>query len=447
MPTLLEIQSALEAGNQVIDAENPYSRFGNTADQISQLFVQSADKDNLKEAIIGSALTGLISGGLSGLGNNYKVKKQTEYQDVLKNLLSGNENYQNANISKALFGQAKNVSDLLKMTEASRQEEDERAIKRSMGASAVESAFRNPNTASNFLKKEYKIDNFEPMEATEATASDLSALNSLEPLSVNQQKELFNEYLNTGYTPSQASQAVAQLQNAKIAQAKELQKEQIENYKDVIEAGKKGKKLKQMSLGLEKALSEAGNTGFGGGVAQSVAGLLGSLGLQGQKKKYAGGQNVESYGADIVNLAREAGTGPMTDQDAQRYLKSGVNLSQSEETNKEILKRTNYIADLQNAYAKHMSEARKLNLPVYEAEQTWSDIVAENPYFVRDLETGNLIENPNWQAGISGQNKAEATAPTALNKITPSKIIQKRGKDGKMYNVEDLGNGNFRILE
>ncbi len=367
MATLAEIQAAMEAGNQVIDSQNPYARLADTSDAITQLFTKNASKDNFKQAAIGAAISGLIGGGLSGLSTNYKAKKQGEYQDTLKNLLAGKTDYQNPNISSALFGQAKNVADLFKITQDSRDYEDKRNFKNLLAA--------------------------------------------------------------------QAAQAVGQINQAKISQAKELQKEQIENYKNVLEAGKQGKKLKQLASGLEKSLQNAGNTGFGGRIGQFVSGLAGTVSDK-QAQKYAAGQEVDSYEAEIVNLAREAGSGPMTDQDAQRYLRSGAGLDKEESVNQDIINRLHYVADLQNQYEQHMSKARKENKPVYEAEQEWSNLVSENPYFIKDPKTNKVLENPNWKTGLG-----IATAPTQASTMT------KIGRDGKLYKVRDLGNGQFEVVE
>lgn len=84
----------LFAGNDVqktIAAENPYLQGANTVDQVGQVVQQAAGtgKYGLGELGVGSAITGLLSGLLSGAGGNYQNTLTSRYNDTLAKLQGG----------------------------------------------------------------------------------------------------------------------------------------------------------------------------------------------------------------------------------------------------------------------------------------------------------------------------------------------------------------------
>lgn len=84
----------LFAGQDVqktIAADNPYLQGENTVNQIGQVVQQAAGtgKYGLGELGVGSAITGLLGGLLSGMGGNYQNTLTSRYNDTLDRLQKG----------------------------------------------------------------------------------------------------------------------------------------------------------------------------------------------------------------------------------------------------------------------------------------------------------------------------------------------------------------------
>lgn len=435
MATMDEILAALNAGNETISKQNPYTGLTSTADQIGNLIVKSAKPGDLKEAALASAITGLVGGTLGQIGTNYELGKRQDYQSALLDMIAGNQVDQ-GDLSSGLYKQAQTEANTFKLLQDVKQDDEQRAIKNALLGNAAQVAVQNnPRAAKSVLEKllEVKIDSPTPMALPADAGKDSEVSNF--------QSE-YNMLLESGVSPAQAAQTARANMNARLKEAgeekKNLQKEQIETYKKIDEAAQQGEALSRMVDQLDYYTQEAGNTGIGGGLRQWGSSLLGELGVESQQKKAAAGEQIKSLGADIVRTARQVGSGPMSDRDVQLYLSSGPQLTNTEEANQEIINRMRYAAKLQSSYADFMREQRDAGVPLVKAQQAWRETVKANPYLVKNGD--KFVQNDSWLSGLGNTEPTKATESTRT-------IINKTGKDGKVYQVYDLGNGKYELVE
>ena len=402
---------ALQGGQAQIKADDPYASLASTGDQIGGLFSQAmanptlaSGKNATRDAILGSALSGLFGGAMGGMSQNYQADRQGKYQDLLRQAMEGTDVSGSTDVTSGLAKQAQNQANLMNSQRAFRELDQEQTLNNDIKRTAAANALSiNPNLGNSVLEKVLGI----PTQQTEM-AESVDPNRSGEGRLIDEIKNETRALINSGIPPTQAGAIARSTFEAR-------QKELTDSYKKVDEAALSGESLLRMVDNLEASADYAGNTGQFGGIRQGVAGILGGVGLEGQERKYQAGKTLQSLGAEIVRNARQVGSGPMSDRDVQMYLQSGPLLTNPEGTNQDIINRMRFAGKIQSGYADFMREQRGKGTPVYEAETQWSSIVKENPYFVTDKQSGKLQANPNWEIGLGGGAPVEAIQETQGN--------------------------------
>lgn len=405
MASIEELLSmALAQGQQQVVKDDPYAGLAQTGSQIGNIFAQATTNPNLmkgngtRDAILGAAISGLFGGAMGGLSSNYQADRTSKYNDLLLGAMGGQDVTGNRDVTSALARTAQTEAEKFKALQGFKEADDLRALKNQIGLQAGATLSASPNNARDILSKVLGVNVAEPTPIVSTPSENRGIEGSmLDDIAMET-----NRLIEAGLPPTQAATTA---RDAYSARKKEL----MDSYAKVDEAEKSGQALLRMTDQLESAVQGAGDTGFAGGIKQGIAGILGEFGSGSQAQKYASGKEVQSLGAEIVRNARQIGSGPMSDKDVQMYLQSGPSLTNPEETNKAIIERMRTAGQLQSKYAEFMRNQRELGVPVNKAEQAWSGLVAENPYFIRNEQTGTLVPNPAWKESFG----STATVPTS----------------------------------
>jgi len=120
-----------------IDAElaaaNPYSGFKAIPDSMSTLILKSSPglkgKD-MRSALKASLVSGLASGVLGSLSDNWATSRKQSYVDVLKNSILGKEAGRSENLSEALYQKAAEQGALLKLKSDLQKLQEEQELTR-----------------------------------------------------------------------------------------------------------------------------------------------------------------------------------------------------------------------------------------------------------------------------------------------------------------------------
>ena len=437
MTDINQLLAALASGNQTIQAQNPYTGLQNTAGQIGQLTTQSANKDNWKQAILASAISGLFGGAMGQLGSNYQANQSNQYQDLMGSLLSGQDVGKPEGISDALFNQAQAASKTYQLQEKISEQNEMDKLKLLMQGKAVETAMSNPKIANQVVAKLFGVETnpAKPIVAEGNTAERGSEGGLLDQMNAEYQK-----LVDDGVPTTQAATMARDDYGAR-------QKQLGDMYKEIDEVTTQTNNLRSLYENLSKDVDMAGATGKGGNIRQFGSEVLAEFGNKNQIPKAAAGESLKSLSADIVRTARQVGSGPMSDKDVQLYLSSGPTLTNTPEGNRQILERFKQAVTLQDKYLEFMYEKQNTGVPIAKAKKEWNDLRKTNPYLVKEGNT--YIPNSFWFDGGESQSVAinspeKTTSNPVVNTQAPTET--RLGKDGKTYNVRRLPNGKTEIL-
>lgn len=392
-----------QQSQELIAKENPYYQFVQPAQAFSQgaLSAKTTGQDpraELWNKAIAASVGGLLGGGLQGLGNSYQNTLTDRYQRALGQSLLGQESSAEG-LSPGLFGAAKRGGKLFGAVR--------RAGSVEMGDAASMQTEQDINRAviaanpSLFRLKSQGGSEAKPPEGVEGNL-------------LAEQEAAINRLMDNGVPGGQAAETVGKTYAAK---REELDRQ----YKRVEEAEKAGADLSAMVGQLRRALGEAGNTGAAGQLRQMAAGAAGLFGSESQQKKYAAGQDVESFSNEVVKQMGRAFKGPMSDRDVQIMLRAAPGLGTEESTNQEILNRWEYVAELQKTYAEFMRAAQAKGIPVSDAEGAWSKLKEQNPYVVKTA--GGWQTNPAWLGGENPVGGDSAGTPSVGGMFNGQKVV------------------------
>ena len=89
----LAIALATQSAQGELAKQNPYFRLGGTAESIGglaqQMVLQDPQRYSMKEGLAASLITGLLSGGLSSVGDDYQATLTDRYQNAVSSALAG----------------------------------------------------------------------------------------------------------------------------------------------------------------------------------------------------------------------------------------------------------------------------------------------------------------------------------------------------------------------
>jgi hypothetical protein len=392
MANLEQLLAALGGGQQTIQKQNMYPEFSNLANQIGGIAVQSASPKNMKEAILASAISGLVGGVTGQLGANYEAKQQGLYQNALLNALSGAPAAKPEGMSDALYQNAQTAAQSFQMQDDLAQRLQMRQLQNAVGAEAGRTLMSNPQAASQVLSQLFgvEVNPARPIvDSPESTAD-----RGLEGRMIDDISKETQALINQGTPPAQAAVLAREAYTARRDQLKN-------SYKELDEVIAQTNGLRALTENLERYTSEAGATGSGGNIRQMGAKILGEFGNTEQANKAAAGEALSSLSADIVRTARQVGSGPMSDRDVQLYLSAGPRLTNSPEGNKQILDRYRQALTLQDKYVDYMYEAQRQGVSITEAKKNWNDQRRANPYFIK--QDDRMLPNPFWTGGAEAR--------------------------------------------
>jgi hypothetical protein len=190
-----------------------------------------------------------------------------------------------------------------------------------------------------------------------------------------------------GASPSDSAAQATKLQTAEL----DALNRQTAAMSESLNAGAK---VRDLAGKYRVALDKAGNTGFGGQLLQTGAGLASWFNGD-QAAKYAGGQQVESLSSEGIALTGRAFKGPMSNKDVQIMLRAYPSLTNDESANAEILARWDYAAALQDQYAKFIYDRQAEGIDPIRADIAWNEISMANPYAIKGPD-GKLQPNQAW---------------------------------------------------
>lgn len=396
MGSLEELAAALlgEETQKAIAAENPYFAFAEPAANIAgsalKIYQSNPSAYSGREAALYGGLAGAIQGALTGFGKDYQNKLTDRYNTALAQAIAGGTPSVEG-LPDALFGRAKQGGVLFRVMNQAQRDElanaGDQQTKQEIARAFIQA---NPSL-------------FRLRSASGGTAAPAAGV---EGNLLAEQESAVNRLIDQGVPGGQAGELVGKVYSAK---REELNRQ----YQRVEEAEKAGADLAAMVSQLRRATAEAGNTGAAGQMRHWLAGAAGLAGNEGQQKKYAAGQEVESFSNEVVKQMGRAFKGPMSDRDVQIMLRAAPGLGTEEATNQAILDRWEYIAELQRTYAEFMRAAQARGVPVSEAESAWSKLKKENPYVIK--QGSDYVINPAWFGGgnpLSGGGTAPVVGGT-----------------------------------
>lgn len=421
MGALDEIAKLLVLGQEKPDFSrgDPYEGIGGIADSLGQSVIQKSRDYKLGDVVASALISGMLGGGFGQASRDYQAGQRKDYNDIILGALTG-EPMPSAspNMDRSLFEQAKQQRSVLDLIDQKEQRDLRNKAILDTRKEIVSEIIKHPGSATRGLRAlemlqggggsdraplvsgsldkgpAPKVDLFTPLEPTDTTAKP--ATRGAEGSLLDEVSREANKLIDEGAEPTQAYVTARELLKTKRDELKD-------QYKRIEESSKAGESLQSLVDQMRLAKQNAGYTGYAGQAMQSLSGLLG-LASEGQHSKYAAGQELESFGKDVIQLNGKALKGPMSDRDVQLMLKSGPTLGNSPETNDAILNRWEHVANLQSQYADFMREQQRKGLPVAEAEQSWTAIRKANPYIIK--ENGSYRVNPSWLGDDSDSGSA-----------------------------------------
>lgn len=468
MADLSAIFQALTNANTAAQKSSPYADFTNLSDQIGNVIVQQAAqrKASTQDAILAGLLTGLVGGGAQNLTNSYVTKQDSLARDVLASSLAGNEMERPTGMSPSVFSGIQNAGTLFQGQRALDIQDEQRKLEQQKDLShynlmdqysgpVLAAKHAEQDRAGNIEARKALLSAMAQADTPQKQAQLVAAAQSMgvlpddfklvvpdrkpvastlgqysrgvEGTLLDQMNAEIQAQVDSGISPSQASMNVRKVYDDRVAQLDR-------QYKSIEDAEKAGNDLSALSGQLRNALQRAGNTGFGGQLAQTTAGLAGLV-SSGQRDKYAAGQDVESFRKDAVGIFGRGFKGPMSDRDVKIMLSSAPSLGTEEATNDAILSRWDYVANLQKAYATFMRDQQDRGVPVSLAEKRWSAIKNENPYTIQDVH-GKYYTNPAWEGGsipVTLNKDVLESNPAAPLEPSQPKSEMKAPGDGFLY--------------
>jgi hypothetical protein len=178
---------------------------------------------------------------------------------------------------------------------------------------------------------------------------------------------------------------------------------------DVQDLEKKREKLSKLDNLIdtaEVAIKGAGETGgpLGGirNIASAVYSLAPTAGGAVERQQRAAEKQLASLAPDTLSIAKEAGTGALSDKDMQVYLGSGVSGENTPLENKAILEKLKNIRDVGREYTDFREWYRTKYNSLTGAAQKWEEYKRENPIVI----DGEWNKNrDSWQSFVLGESK------------------------------------------
>lgn len=193
---------------------------------------------------------------------------------------------------------------------------------------------------------------------------------------ISKEKEIYNDLLNQGYTPAQASES-----------ARSYIKGENQANQGSFDAVKAAREKALGIMGLadtaDAGIKLAGQTGFFPGIASGYENLMSALGSSEATSQSQGDALLNSIQPEIVKMSRTPGA--VSDREMQSYIQSAPSTSNTPEQNQALAQRIRELGKLENEYADFLSAYRDANNgSVINADKLWNQYRQAVPLFTED---------------------------------------------------------------
>jgi len=275
----LEDFAAQLLGKQAQDAiakENTYYNLQSVPDTAASLFQQAGASGKFKprDVLVGSLVSGLLGGALKGYGDRYQNTLTDRYTKTANNLANGITNNE-FDLQPSLFSKVKSDTDLFKLQQGLKNEQDSidanRQVSANIQAAAAQEALKNPRSADRILAQRDKLLGITPTTidptvstGTPSQTNPIAALPEVKvPAALGATKSTLStlqnkvdEYIGAGYNDSEATQlATNDIKNQRdleVAFAKE-----ISNSQQAKDFGKLTQQLENLNSSLNQSSPSA----------------------------------------------------------------------------------------------------------------------------------------------------------------------------------------------
>ena len=371
------------SGNPLIDAFQQYQNQESAtnpwnigARALRQVALPKSD--NFWENLLGAGTQGLLTGGLSQLGEN---DVNTGFREDLMPTLG------------KLYPQLQDSLGTSPTIDAGKM-----ALIAAIGDSAHQNKLEELG-----IKAKGNSSNLPFMEGLEGIDKSPEATYGAETRKIAQQ-----------ISGQQIPPAAAMEEAGRLMRSKREQQDR--NYKSVEESQQKSGDLLTYADEIDKAVAQAGTTGFYGKPAQTLAGLLSGVSSE-QEGKYTGGQNLQKFGVEAIKEFGPAFKGPMSDKDVEIMLSKIPGVDKTTEFNLAYSKKLRAVAAVNQAYSDYMYEMRDSGVPAYEANRRFELFKRKNPL----VENGDI--NPDWLSGQAFEVLKQSPSSSIGSVDTPTRNV------------------------
>jgi len=443
MDPLQELAARLvsQQSQNEIAAENPYFQLQTTPEVLTQYMQEAAIKTpgrykNRDLALYGLG-SGLLSGILSSIGENYQNKLTDRFQRETGEAMLGVNSPDTGYLPPNLFRSARNAGGIFTLQEQYKAAQDRAAAQSNLNqALALEDArsqsalkqklleelVKNPRKAAAIMPLLQQLGgannaagaipgsegNVLPQEErlSEPDVQQGPVLNEfgIEPL-VEKQKRLTRELMQD---PEVSANQAAIGARGLIEDEKKSNAAGFKKLEDI-----RAKAAQQIDLAdtVDQVLGEGLKPGRGARFGQALAessidlGLGDLLGFDNQRA--ALGQMLESKKGVVMGMNRVVGSGSQSDMEAKAYLMGGPGLDKDTATNQEMARRLRQIGERNRDYADFVQMVQDSGGSVSQADKLWSKYERANPLWIK--KGGRLVPNakitPYSQFDFSGAGK------------------------------------------
>lgn len=361
---------------------DPYAPLANVGQGIESAILQGRNNYSNKENLVGSLLTGLITGGLTDLSQGYQQGLKKSYNNEIINALQGGSSAV-SDLPSPLFDIAQNNAKLFTLNRAIQNQDDNNKLNQQITLEAI----KNPLVLKRLLASKLGASEPQPIATPIETPSRFPGGGE----SLQQKfKRLQQEQLDSGVPGGSATEAATKLLEA--------DRKALKDTVDKVEqARQRATTLNEIAATAEAGIQGAGETGGSfGGIRNFLSRLYANVSDSETQKQTSQGI-LDSSKAELVRLNRSPGA--VSDYETKMYLGAGPNSSNTPELNTALVGKMKNLAAVENNYADFLDAYREEKGTTLGADKLWQSYKAANPIFIKDR-SGDVVINPSitpWQ--------------------------------------------------
>lgn len=385
-----------QAQKEAIAATDPYARGVGLFDQLGSTVATSGANYDLKDKLIYGAISGLLSGGLGNLSQDYQSRAQDAYQNaILGSMQLGGGIEKPDVLSDSLFRSAQNQgkmalfkrllsnADATQKTAAEMALED-RKLQNQRELEILKAKVSNPRMAPKIdqalgIAPTGIVQETKPLEKI---AVPLESTGDIDPVTrYNQLLEgVDNE--KVAETILQNELATKRATTEREIAAKEKQKEDF--AKNLLEKQVSLDNTKSILSQLETALKGSGATGTFS-QPDSILALQSALGGDEAAKRLSAQAQLERLGnLSISELRKAMGTGAASDFESRLMKGSSIGKSQPRNVNEGLYSQMNKMYNIADQKQKFLTKALQDGLTQVQAETAYNNFNKVLPDLVNE---------------------------------------------------------------